>query len=179
MFKRLLTKLCFMCVIYMFPHRLAAEMNAKVSSDESSLENISIQARPMKIAEDYTWLMSNAWLDAKSALDEISPDDMRRDDKACLVDEKVTSESNEVISESDAVTSELDAVTSKMDKMTLETDPVTSETVMDISEADLVTMEEGQVMVKEGQVKVEEGRVKVITEAEKVKLLFDILMVSR
>ena len=51
-------------------------MNAQVSSDESALENISIHARPMKIAEDYTLLMSNFWLDAKSALDEIKADDI-------------------------------------------------------------------------------------------------------
>ena len=55
-------------------YSLAAEMNAKVSSDESALENISIQARPMKIAEDYTLLMSNFWLDAKSALDDVKAD---------------------------------------------------------------------------------------------------------
>ena len=50
-------------------------MNAKVSSDASSLENISIQARPMKIAEDYTQLMSSTWLDAKSELDDVFKDD--------------------------------------------------------------------------------------------------------
>ena len=49
-------------------------MNAKVASDESALENISIKARPMKIAEEYTLLMSNAWLEAKTALDEENPD---------------------------------------------------------------------------------------------------------
>ena len=46
-------------------------MNTKVSANEISLENINIQARPMKIAEEYSLFLSNAWLDAKSALDEI------------------------------------------------------------------------------------------------------------
>ena len=60
-------------------------MNAKVSSDESSLENISIQARPMKIAEDYSLLLSNVWLDAKSALDEGIPEDSMEADKVTLL----------------------------------------------------------------------------------------------
>ena len=60
-------------------------MNAKVSSDESSLENISISARPMKIAEDYTLLLSNAWLDAKSELDELVPDDFTEADRVTLL----------------------------------------------------------------------------------------------
>ena len=41
-----------------------------MSGDESPLENISIKNRPMMVAEDYYNLCSNAWLEAKMALDE-------------------------------------------------------------------------------------------------------------
>ena len=51
-------------------YRLSAEMGKKVSSDESSIENISIKNRPMVVAEDYYNFCSNAWLDAKTVLDE-------------------------------------------------------------------------------------------------------------
>ena len=51
-------------------------MNSKVSANESSLENISIKARPMNIAEEYNLLMSNTWLDAKSALDDMVADNV-------------------------------------------------------------------------------------------------------
>ena len=54
---------------------LVAEMNTKISANESALENISIKARPMHVAEGYSLLLSNSWLDAKSALDETDPDD--------------------------------------------------------------------------------------------------------
>ena len=49
-------------------------MGAKVASDESSLENISIKNRPMNIATDYDLLCSNEWLAAKTDLDENCPD---------------------------------------------------------------------------------------------------------
>ena len=49
-------------------------MGAKVASDESSLENISIKNRPMNIATDYDLLCSNEWLVAKTDLDESCPD---------------------------------------------------------------------------------------------------------
>ena len=32
------------------------------------MENVSIQARPLKVAEEYISLMSKEWLEAKSAL---------------------------------------------------------------------------------------------------------------
>ena len=50
-------------------------MNERVPDDGSELENISITAQPMKIAEDYTWLMSDSWLDVKSELDDVEADD--------------------------------------------------------------------------------------------------------
>ena len=58
-------------------NRLAAEKITKASSDDSGMENLSIQARPMKIADDYSQLMSSAWLDAKSELDDVYQDDAR------------------------------------------------------------------------------------------------------
>lgn len=45
-------------------------MNNKMSSDESSVENVSIRDRPMNIAEDLYNFCSNEWLEAKMALDE-------------------------------------------------------------------------------------------------------------
>ena len=49
-------------------------MSEKMSNDETSMENISIACRPMTIAEEFEELTSNAWLDAKTKLDEICPD---------------------------------------------------------------------------------------------------------
>ena len=46
------------------------EMEAKVSADESALENICIKSRPTTIANDYELLCSNEWLAAKQALDD-------------------------------------------------------------------------------------------------------------
>ena len=60
-------------------------MNSKISANESSLENISIKARPMNIAEEYNLLQSNSWLDAKSALDEVNPDNRWEAEKVKLL----------------------------------------------------------------------------------------------
>ena len=53
-------------------------MDKKTSSDESSLENISIKDRPMNVAEEFTMMQSNEWLDAKAAVDEIIPESSER-----------------------------------------------------------------------------------------------------
>ena len=45
-------------------------MNAKVSADESNLENIAILNRPMNIASDFKNLCSQQWLEAKQELDD-------------------------------------------------------------------------------------------------------------
>ena len=45
-------------------------MGDKVSSNESSVENISIKHRPMNINDDYGTFQSSEWLDAKTFLDE-------------------------------------------------------------------------------------------------------------
>ena len=60
-------------------------MNAKISQDESALENISIGNRPMKVAEEYTLLTSNAWLDAKTELDRFFGEDQEEENKIKLL----------------------------------------------------------------------------------------------
>ena len=45
-------------------------MNEKISKNESSLENITIRNRPMKIAEDYENFFTQEWLQAKEYLDQ-------------------------------------------------------------------------------------------------------------
>ena len=49
------------------------------------MENISVQNRPMKIAEEYNVLTSNAWLDAKTALDDLEMDDASESFKVKLL----------------------------------------------------------------------------------------------
>ena len=49
-------------------------MSTKLAADESNVENVSIKNRPMNIAEEYQLLCSNQWLDAKTALDDITED---------------------------------------------------------------------------------------------------------
>ena len=49
--------------------RLAAEMNKKISTNETSLENIAIKCRPMNIADDFNNFVSSVWLEAKQVLD--------------------------------------------------------------------------------------------------------------
>ena len=44
-------------------------MSDKVSSDETNLENIAIVNRPLNIAAEYSNLCTQAWLEAKQALD--------------------------------------------------------------------------------------------------------------
>ena len=44
-------------------------MGAKVSADESHMENISIKNRPMTVADDYHNFMADVWSDAKEKLD--------------------------------------------------------------------------------------------------------------
>ena len=48
-------------------------MGAKVSANESSVENVSIKYRPMKIAEDYTQLQSEEWFLALECVKEKKP----------------------------------------------------------------------------------------------------------
>ena len=60
-------------------------MNAKISSSESSLENISTKNRPMNIVDDFNLLMSNAWLEAKEALDEKMPSANKEESKVKLL----------------------------------------------------------------------------------------------
>ena len=45
-------------------------MEVKISRDETNLENICVKNRPMNVAEEYQMFCSDAWLDAKSALDD-------------------------------------------------------------------------------------------------------------
>ena len=51
--------------------RLSAEMSHKVSSDERSLENINVEARPMKLADEYRSICSEEWLEAGEALESM------------------------------------------------------------------------------------------------------------
>ena len=60
-------------------------MDAKRSQDESALENIGIANRPLKVAEEYTLLTSNAWLDAKTELDRFFGEDEQEENKIELL----------------------------------------------------------------------------------------------
>ena len=57
-----------------YSFRLSAEMGTKVSANESAVENVSIKNRPMNVSDEYHNLCSNAWLDAKTILDEVKGD---------------------------------------------------------------------------------------------------------
>ena len=63
----------------MYYIRLAAEMNKKISANETSLENIAIKCRPMNIADDFNNFVSGVWLEAKRVLDE-----KRIDEEKCV-----------------------------------------------------------------------------------------------
>ena len=65
-------------------------MNEKLSRNESDLENISIQNRPMNVAEEYNLLMSNAWLEAKCSLDAEMGEDKKEAEKYQLLCEIIT-----------------------------------------------------------------------------------------
>ena len=60
--------------------RLSAEMSHKVSSDERTLENISVDARPMKLADEFRKLCSDGWLVANEALEEMAETSEIHDD---------------------------------------------------------------------------------------------------
>ena len=71
-------------------------MNEAVAAKEDNFENINIDCRPMTVSDDYQNLMSNAWLDAKEALDDCEDCDMREQEKTkflCRVLEVFTSTS--------------------------------------------------------------------------------------
>ena len=60
--------------------RISKEMDAQISKDESSFENINIKCRPTVIAAAYESLCTNDWLTAKEELDakySKNPDDVR------------------------------------------------------------------------------------------------------
>lgn len=50
-------------------------MSTKVSSDETAIENVSIQNRPMNIQSQYNELTSGVWLEAKQAIDQLTMED--------------------------------------------------------------------------------------------------------
>ena len=45
-------------------------MSEKMSNNESSIENVSIKHRPVKVADEYQEFCTNEWLDLKQFLDE-------------------------------------------------------------------------------------------------------------
>ena len=63
--------------------RIASKMNEAAKEDD--FENINIDCRPMTVADDYQNLMSNAWLDAKEALDDCEDCDMNEQEKTKLL----------------------------------------------------------------------------------------------
>ena len=65
--------------------RIASEMNEAVAAKEDNFENINIDCRPMTVADDYQNLVSNAWLDAKEALDDCKECDMSEQEKTELL----------------------------------------------------------------------------------------------
>ena len=61
-------------------------MSTKVGKDESSLENISIQNRPMNIKDEYENLCSSTWLHAKEKLDKTMKNEPEQKRVEFLVD---------------------------------------------------------------------------------------------
>ena len=45
-------------------------MHTNVSAKETSFENVQIQARPMKIGEEYANFCTDQWLEAKQEIDD-------------------------------------------------------------------------------------------------------------
>ena len=69
---------------------LSKEMGTKIAANEMSIENVSIRHRPMTISDDYRGFCTDAWHEAKIALDsKIKSSDQATEDSKIIFLEKL------------------------------------------------------------------------------------------